>query len=47
MIDIQRIALALLSHGSCKQEWSKSERKKLNMEEKSIQNHWIILKHTF
>lgn len=30
MIDIQRIALALYSHGSYKQEWS-SQREKLNM----------------
>lgn len=46
MIDIQRIALALSSHGSCKQEWS-SQKEKLNVQEKkSIQNHWIIPKHT-
>lgn len=33
MIDIQRVALAWSSHGSCKQEWS-GQKEKLNMEEK-------------
>jgi hypothetical protein len=32
MIDIQKLALAFSSHGSCKQEWS-SQREKLNMGE--------------